>query len=83
MADTTTSDIQGKPYFSLAMKKIVNGGAQAGSASDSVSEAVSSLTDTSILSAHIGSSPITITNTVMEEITQTPVEKSGSSTTAT
>lgn len=64
MADTASSTKQGKPYFSLAMKKIVGGGAQN---VESVSEAVSSLTDTSILSSHLNASPITITNTVMEE----------------
>ena len=43
MADAVQTPAQGKPYFSLAMKKIT------GSAITEVNEAVASLTDTSIL----------------------------------
>ena len=61
MADTVHTPAQGKPYFSLAMKKIT------GSAITEVNEAVASLTDTSILADTIHEDPLTITTTITVE----------------
>ena len=61
MADAVHTPAQGKPYFSLAMKKIT------GSAITEVNEAVASLTDTSILADAIHEDPLTITTTITVE----------------
>ena len=56
MAETVPSDRIGKPYFSLAMKKVPNG-----SITDSASATVlSELEDQDVLSEKVNAEPITI-----------------------
>lgn len=61
IADAVHTPSQGKPYFSLAMKKI------AGSSITEVNEAIASLTDTSILADAIHEDPLTVTTTITVE----------------
>ena len=62
MADTVHSPVQGKPYFSLAMKKVTT------TSPIDVSEAVESLQDSSILGSMVSVDPLEITNTVIIEV---------------
>ena len=56
MVDTVHSPAQGKPYFSLAMKKIK------GSPTAEQNETVATLTDASILESVIAYDPLTVTS---------------------
>ena len=66
MADTVASPAQGKPYFSLAMKKVK------GSATAEENVAVATLTDTSILAESVHEyDPLTVTTTTVIEVEAT------------